>query len=220
MADSSDQLAQMLSDYEGIVRENAERSCVLRGHRASRRFARTRRSVSELTPKVLIRNHGMPARQQATALPRVERGGYRPQDGGAHGARGDRAERHERPVKCWPAIVVAVFQTLTGQTYALQNSLVGTDITPQLVAGGDRYRLRTEERKPRPSRPSPTAKPQIMPPRPTPQKTAITMADLVAAGAAAVLTLGLLGSVTTIDLAAFALALVSVALVASALPAL
>jgi hypothetical protein len=114
---------------------------------------------------------------------------------------------------------VAVFQTLTGQTYALQNSLVGIDITPQLVAGGDRH-LNTEKRKARPPSPSPTAKPQILPARPTPQKTAITMADLVAAGASAVLTLGLLGSVTTIDLAVFALALVSVALVASARPAL
>jgi hypothetical protein len=45
------------------------------------------------------------------------------------------------------------------------------------------------------------------------------MADLVAAGASAVLTLGLLGSLTTIDLAAFALALVSVAFFSSAMPA-
>lgn len=114
--------------------------------------------------------------------------------------------------------MVAVFQTLTAQTYALQNSFVGIDVTPQLVAGGGPQH--SEKRQARPPPPSPTAKPQIMPPRPTAQKTAITMADLVAAGAAAVLTLGLLGSLTTIDLAAFALALVSVALVGSVIPAL
>lgn len=112
--------------------------------------------------------------------------------------------------------MVAVFQTLTAQTYALQNSFVGIGVTPQLVAVGRRH---IEKRKTRPPPPAPTAKPQIMPPRPTP-KTAITMADLVAAGVSAILILGLLGSLTTIDLAAFALALVSVALVASVTPVL
>jgi hypothetical protein len=217
-----DRLAQMQSDYEGIAREHVERSCALRGHRASTRSsARTRRSVFERMPVVLVKDYGMPARQQAAAPQRVGRCCCRPQDASAQRARGVRAERHERNVKRWPAIVVAVvFQTLTGQTYALQNSPIGIDITPQLLAGSDRYRLHTENRRARPPSPSPTAKPQIMPARPAPQKTAITMADLVAAGASAVLTLGLLGSVTTIDLAAFAFALVSVALVASATPAL